>query len=187
MGYFDSEKNVLDYIKMVKDYDGTELINKLRPYLKEGSTILEIGMGPGADLDILKKYYTVTGSDSSAIFVNRYKKRYPDADVFILDVKDMKLDRKFDCVYSNKVLIHLTKEECINSLRNQKKVLNPKGILFHTFWHGDKVEKHHGLLFNYYTEDEIRSIVKDDYEVLTIQRYMEFENDDSLYVILQKK
>ena len=80
MDYFDSEKNVIDYIKMVDGYHVTELINELRPYLKEGTTVLEIGMGPGVDLEILAKYYKVTGSDSSKIFVDRYKKRKPDAD-----------------------------------------------------------------------------------------------------------
>jgi 2-polyprenyl-3-methyl-5-hydroxy-6-metoxy-1,4-benzoquinol methylase len=187
MGYFDSEKNVLEYIKMVNGYDGRELIKELRSYLKEGSTVLEIGMGPGTDLDILKKYYCVTGSDSSEIFINRYKKKHPNADVLVIDAKEMEIDRKFDCIYSNKVLIHLTKDECIDSLKKQKKVLNPKGILFHSFWHGEKIEKHHGLLFTYYTEDELRSIVKDDYKILKIQKYMEFEKEDSLYVILQRK
>lgn len=187
MGYFDSEKNVIDYIKMVKGYDGTELINELRPYLKESSTVLEIGMGPGADLDILAKYYKVTGSDSSKIFVDRYKKQNPDADVFVLDAKKMELERKFDCIYSNKVLIHFTKKECHQSLKKQKKNLNQNGILFHSFWHGDRVEKHHGILFNYYLEDELRSMVKDDYDILKIEKYMEFEKDDSIYLILQKK
>ena len=187
MGYFDSEKNVNDYIKMVEGYDGTELINELRSYLKEGSTVLELGMGPGVDLDILAKYYKVTGSDSSKIFVERYKKLNPDADVFVLDAKNMELDRKFDCIYSNKVLIHFTKEECRQSLKKQKTLLNKKGILFHSFWHGDMVENHHGLLFTYYLEDELRAMVKDDYDILKIGKYMEFEKDDSIYLILQRK
>ena len=186
MGYFDSEKNVLDYIKMVKDYDGTELINELRKYLKDGQTILEIGMGPGVDLDILKKYYKVTGTDSSKVFVDRYKKTYPDSDVFVLDAKNIDIDRRFNCIFSNKVLIHLTKKECLGSLKQQKDILNPQGILFHSFWHGDKIEKHHGLLFTYYTEDELIKMVKDDYNILKIQRYTEFEKDDSLFVVLQK-
>jgi trans-aconitate methyltransferase len=187
MGYFDNKKNVQDYIKMVEGYDGTELINDLRNYLKNGSSILEIGMGPGVDLDILKKYYKSVGSDSSKIFVERYKKQHPDADVFILDAKQIDIDRKFDCIYSNKVLIHLTKKECIESLKNQKKFLNPNGILFHSFWHGNKIEKHHGLLFTYYTEDELKNMVKNDYNILKIQKYTEFEKNDSIYVILQLK
>jgi len=72
MGYFDSEKTVEEYIEMVEGYDGAELINALKGYLPKGSTLLELGMGPGKDLDILKESYLVTGSDSSQIFVDRY-------------------------------------------------------------------------------------------------------------------
>ena len=87
MGYFDSEKNVQEYIKMVEEYDATELINILLKYLKEESTLLELGMGPGKDLDILREYYKVTGSDSSQIFVNRYKKIHPESDILQIDAK----------------------------------------------------------------------------------------------------
>ena len=59
-----------------------------------------------------KKYYKVTGSDSSQVFVDRYKKLHPEADVFQLDAKSLDINRNFDCIYSNKVLLHLTKQEC---------------------------------------------------------------------------
>ena len=187
MGYFDKEKNVQDYIKMADGYDGTELINDLRNYLKNGLSILEIGMGPGVDLDILKKYYKVTGSDSSQVFIDRYKKLYPNADVIQLDAKSLKINRKFDCIYSNKVLIHLTKKDCIESFKKQKSILNPNGILLHSFWYGNKIEKHHGLLFVYYSEEELRRIVENDYDILKIQKYTEFKKNDSIYVILKQK
>ncbi len=60
MGFFDSEKGVEEYIKMVEGYDGAELIKILQKYLPEKSTILELGMGPGKYLDILSKTFTVT-------------------------------------------------------------------------------------------------------------------------------
>ena len=65
MSFFHEEKNVKEYISMCEGYDGEELINILRNNLAEGSTILELGMGPGKDLDILQKYYKMTGSDYS--------------------------------------------------------------------------------------------------------------------------
>jgi trans-aconitate methyltransferase len=117
MGYFDNEKGVQEYIKIAEGYDGAELIKELRPYLKYGATILELGMGPGKDLDILKKYYKATGSDISLFFIERYKKQYPNADVLQLDARSLRLNRRFDCIYSNKVLIHLTKKECHKSLK----------------------------------------------------------------------
>jgi cyclopropane fatty-acyl-phospholipid synthase-like methyltransferase len=187
MGFFDTEKGVQEYIKMVEDYDGSYLINELRHYLKDRSSLLELGMGPGMDLDILKKYYKVTGSDISQIFVERYKKLHPEAEVFQLDAKSLDINRKFDCIYSNKVLIHFTKQECGESFKKQKMILNPNGLLFHTFWYGDKIEEHYGLLFVYYLEDELKDMVKNDYNILKLQRYTEMEKNDSIYLVLQKK
>jgi cyclopropane fatty-acyl-phospholipid synthase-like methyltransferase len=187
MGYFDNKKNVQNYIKMINGYDGRELINELKNFLKKDSTLLELGMGPGKDLDILKKFYKVTGSDNSQIFLERYKKQNPNAEVIKLDAKSLEINRKFDCIYSNKVLIHLTKEECNESLKKQKEILNQDGILFHSFWHGNKIEKHHGLLFVYYKEKELKKMVENDYDILKIQKYNEFKKDDSIYLVVKRK
>ena len=52
---------------MEEGLDGSELNKILEKYLPEKSSVLEIGMGPGKDLDILSKTYAVTGSDNSVI------------------------------------------------------------------------------------------------------------------------
>ena len=189
MEYFDDENNVKDYIKMLENYDYNPmiLINILKKHLKKDATLLELGMGPGQDLDILKKYYNVTGSDSSQIFLDRYKKRHPESDIIQIDARNIRIKRKFDCIYSNKVLIHLTKEECNSSIKQQKKLLNSKGILFHTFWFGTKTEKYKELLFTYYTEDELKNMIKDDYNIVSIERYTEDKKDDSILLIVQRK
>jgi len=187
MGYFDSEKNVQEYIEMAEGYDGAELINSLRDFLPEGSTLLELGMGPGKDLDILKESYVVTGSDSSQIFVDRYKKGNKGADVILLDAVIINTEGKFDCIYSNKVLHHLKQNDLSKSLQRQKAVLNDGGILFHSFWHGDKEEKHHGLLFVYYLEVQLIEMVKDDFEIVGMKRYSEMAADDSFYIVLKAR
>jgi cyclopropane fatty-acyl-phospholipid synthase-like methyltransferase len=186
MEYFKNEKHVSEYIKMIEGYDGRDLIEILKRYLKPKSTVLELGMGPGKDLDILGETYKVTGSDYSEVFINRYKKQNETADVLVLDARTLETDRKFDCIYSNKVLIHLTKEETKKSLLRQKKLLNEDGILFHSFWKGDREENMNGLRFVYYTEDQLIEKVKNDYEVLEINSFKEFEDDDSIYMILKK-
>jgi len=185
MGYYDGEKNVQEYTKLAEEYDATELINILLKYLKEESTLLELGMGPVKDLDILRRYYKATGSDSSQIFVNRYKKIHPEVDILQIDATDIRIQQKFDCIFSNKVLIHLTKEECKSSLEQQKNILTPKGILFHTFWYGTTTENHDGMLFTYYTEDYLRKMVEKYYNIIRLERYSEMEKDDSILLILQ--
>jgi hypothetical protein len=61
MGFFDTEKGVEQHIEMAEGYDGTDMIKILQNHLPENSTILELGMGPSKDIDILKKSYAVTG------------------------------------------------------------------------------------------------------------------------------
>jgi len=141
---------------MAESYDGAELIKILQKYLPENSTVLELGIGPGKDMDILKKSYTVTGSDNSQIFLDKYKEKYQDADLLLLDAVTLQTDRKFDCIYSNKVLHHLTKEDLAKSLQRQKDVLNSNGIVFHSFWKGNKVENMDGLLFTYYEIEDLK-------------------------------
>ena len=187
MGFFDEEKNVKDYIKMADGYDGTELIEELKKHLIPKSTILELGMGPGVDFDILNKTFTTTGSDNSKIFVNRYKKKEQNANVVLLDAVTIETDKKFDCIYSNKVLMHLSKEELKKSFKRQKEVLSDPGILFHSFWYGNKEEEFHGLRFVYYTETELENILIADYEIIKMAIYKEMKKDDSIFLIARKR
>lgn len=187
LGYFDNEKNVKDYIKMVEGYDGRDLIKVLKTYLPKGSSLLELGMGPGKDLDLLRKYYRVTGSDNSQVFLDIYKQRRRNAELLLLDAVEVNTKRKFDCIYSNKVLHHLTKAELKKSFANQEKNLKRKGLLFHSFWYGNKVEIYKGIRFTYYTEAELVKMFSNDYELLEFKRYKEMKEDDSMYVVLRKK
>lgn len=184
--YYDSKKNVLQYISMARGFDGAALINILKTHLKKNASVLELGMGPGKDLDILKKDYKVTGSDISALFLDRYLKKNPDADLIHLDAVTLMTHRKFDCIYSNKVLHHITTAELKKSIKKQKQLLNSEGILFHSFWRGDNDEDYNGLRFVYYTKDELINYFKKDYEIIDIQLYKEMEDNDSIYIILKK-
>ena len=186
MGYFDQPDNVQDYIKMVDGYDGKDLIQNLDIYLEPSSSLLEIGMGPGNDLDILNKKYNVTGSDSSDVFLNLYQEKNPDADLINLDALSLKTGRKFNCIYSNKVLHHLHREDMQKSLVRQLDLLEDNGIALHTFWEGEGEEIHHGLLFVYYSLEEIKKMIPDGYKELQLGLYKEDENDDSILLIIQK-
>lgn len=186
MAYFDNRKNVDDYIKMAEGYDGKELIGILQEYLPKDSSVLELGMGPGVDLDILGHHYTVTGSDSSSVFIDLYKEKHPEADLMVLDAETIDTERRFNCVFSNKVLHHLTRDGLRLSFLRQREILTSGGIAMHSFWYGSKEEFHEGLRFVYYTEEEFMNIVSPGYESVMIKRYSEMEEDDSFFVLLRK-
>lgn len=47
VGHFDTDEGADEYIRMAEGYDGRELIEVLQRYVPSGSSVLEIGMGPG--------------------------------------------------------------------------------------------------------------------------------------------
>jgi len=187
MGFYDKKKNVEEYIKLAEGFEGVELIKILRKHLPEGSSLLELGMGPGKDLDILKKNFKVTGSDSSDIFLDMYKQKNPEAELLKLDAVTLDTEKQFDCIYSNKVLMHLPQGDMFKSLLRQVDVLKSNGLLFHSFWYGKTSERFDGLLFNYYNEGFLHRAVGTEYELVEMKKYTEMEKDDSIYMILRKR
>ncbi|WP_051251764.1 class I SAM-dependent methyltransferase [Psychrilyobacter atlanticus] len=187
MTYFNDRQKVQEYIEMCEDMDGKKLIDVLKKHLKEKSTILELGMGPGKDLNILKKYYNAIGSDNSQEFLNVYAENNKDTQLLLLDAVTINTEKKFDCIYSNKVLQHLTKNQLNQSAARQWEVLYDDGLLFHTFWRGDLEEIYNGLRFVYYEKDELINLFQNLFNIIEIDYYSEEEDKDSIYIILQKK
>jgi len=187
MEYFENEENVRAYIQMCEGYDGKELVDQLRNYLANGASVLELGMGPGTDLDLLANHYDVTGSDYSNVFLSLYHKKNPKAKLLQLDAVSIATEQTFDAIYSNKVLHHLSQEELQSSIQQQYARLNKHGIVLHTFWHGDKTETIKGMLFNYYTEVQLSKIFEPLFKILQIERYTELEEQDSTVLIAKKE
>ncbi len=191
MGYFDRKKNVKDYIKMVDGFDGRELIEVLNKHLPAGSTVLELGMGPGKDLDILKEHYQATGSDNSRVFLDFYRKRHEKADLLLLDAVTLDTSRRFDCIYTNKVLQHLETADLKRSLKRQLDLLNPGGLVCHSFWKGSLRKEFRGLLFVHYTEDDLKELFRKGFEILEMESYWELEEEtehgDSIYLVAKRR
>lgn len=185
--FFQTQKGVDDYIKMAAGFDGKEIIDILETYLPKGSTVLELGMGPGVDLDLLKKHYVVTGSDFSQIFLDLYTKKHPDADVLLLNAITLETEREFNAVYSNKVLIHLKDEELKKSIANQVKRLTANGIICHSFWAGSGQDEHNTVFFNYQSIDSLKRLFEPYFTILKLNTYTEMEKDDSILLIGKKK
>lgn len=187
MNYFDDRKNAEEYIRMADGYDGWELIEILNNYLPPGSSLLELGMGPGKDFDILSQSYQVTGSDYAQTFLDIYREKDEIADLVLLDASTLETDRKFNALYSNKVLHHLSEDELMFSFARQKDILDPPGILMHSFWYGEGEEFFHGLRFRYYTEDLLLQMVEPYFSILEMGRYKEMEVNDSLYLVMKSE
>ena len=186
MNYYDDPENIQQYINLAAGYDGRDLVAALTRHLPPGADLLELGMGPGVDLDLLSRHYRVTGSDTSQVFLDHYRERHPNADLLLLDAETIHTSRRFSAIYSNKVLHHLSPRQLEASFHRQYAVLQPGGFALHSFWLGDHEEFMQGLRFRYYPEDFLLTLVEPNFTVLESRRYAELEPDDSLYLILKK-
>ena len=187
MGFYDISGNIDRYIEMCSGYDGSYIYKILEEFLKKDASVLELGSGPGLDIPFLNSLYNVTGSDLSEQFLSRLEKKYPDITFLKIDAVEIDVKGSFDCIYSNKVLPHLTKEELKSSLISQFNNLDSNGIIAHTFWIGDENEEVEGLLFTKYQKQEIIDIFSNQFRILSLTIYKEFEESDSMFVIAQKK
>lgn len=187
MSYFDVEDNVDGYLKMVADYDGGPLIATFAERVPAGARVLEIGMGGGADLDLLAEAgYEATGSDASSVFLQRYADRGGRCPTLQLDARLLDTDQRYDALFSNKVLQHLTLDEMAASLRRQAALLEPGGVAFHTLWRGEDCEEHHGMLFTQYTRARLEELLPESLEIVELVTYDEMAPGDSLWVLLRR-
>ena len=185
--YYKTKKSVEEYIKAAEGHNGGEIISLLKEHLLENSHVLEIGSGPGTDWSILKKYYKATGSDYSPEFLKHLKASFPGGEFLHLDASTLKTDLKFDGIYSNKVLHHLEDEALGASIKRQAEILNPGGVVCHTFWRGEDSETYNDLFVNYHSDTGLRELFEDHFESLLIKYYKEFEQGDSILYIGKKK
>jgi len=185
--YYKTKESVAEYIKLAQDVNGGALINKLKNYLPSHSTLLEIGSGPGTDWNILTADFNAVGSDNSKEFLDYLITKNPQGRFLNLDAVTLKTNEKFDGIYSNKVLHHLTDTELIDSIKRQSEILNPNSIICHSFWKGTGTEIFKGLFVNYHTEAALRVFFTLHFETLLLESYAEFEPNDSLVFIGKKK
>jgi len=185
--YYKTKESVDEYIKLAEEYDGRALIDKLRDFLPANSYLLEIGSGPGTDWKILNDFFNVVGSDYSAEFLKRLNAGAPKGDFLDLDAVTLTTRKKFDGIYSNKVLHHLTDIELVASIKRQCAILNPGGVICHSFWRGEGTESYKGLFVNYHSNEGIESLFADYFAVVFLENYKEFDDNDSILIIGRKK
>lgn len=180
------ESNNKEYRNTATGDSNKELIDILENLLPQNSTLLVLGIGSGRDITILSEKYKVTGSDFSKLLLAFFGKSNPNVELLNLDPVELSTDKKFDCVFSNKVLNQMDEEDFSKSLSNQYKLINENGLLVHSFWSGEKEENHHGLKWVYYTEEKLKDLIPEEFKIIDIKTYRQNLNYDSLCLVLKK-
>ena len=184
--YYHTKESVDSYIKMAEGYNGQALIERLKKHLKNGCSILELGSGPGNDIELLGQDFKVTGSDYSELFLERLNKCHTDISFLNLDAISLSTTLSFDGIYSNKVLQHLTDKELKTSIENQYRIVNDDGVICHSFWNGEGCDTIGGIIHNYHTRDDLVELFSPKFTILHLEEYKEMDEGDSLFIIAQK-
>ena len=100
-----------------------------------------------------------------------------------LDARTLETDLTFDCIFSNKVLHHLSEEELAISLKRQWELLPRGGLVAHSFWKGDSTEFYAGMRVQQYNEQALLAIFRQNFWVTLLMDYPEFEEGDSLFIV----
>lgn len=185
--YYLTKESVEEYTNLTNGHDGSLLIEKLKTFLPRNSSLLEIGTGPGNDWKILDKYYNVVGSDFSPEFLKQLHANIPDGTFQELNAISLTTKMEFEGIYSNKVLHHLSDSELHMSIKRQHETLTKDGVICHSFWKGEGTENYNGMFVNNHQNKELEEVFDELFDILLLENYMEFENNDSILLIGRKK
>lgn len=187
---YDSAEGVRRYAAISKGIDGCVLVDELARHAPQGAAVLELGSGLGKDLVLLAERFEVTGSDTSLAFLAHLRVAQPEAEILELDARTLaspELDpkRRFDALYSNKVLHHLERSELRASFTAQRARLHPGGWALHSFWPGNQRVEREGLLFQEHDERSLRQLLGEGWDVERCIAYSELGHHDSLALLLR--
>jgi cyclopropane fatty-acyl-phospholipid synthase-like methyltransferase len=185
--YYEIEDNVVHYTKFTPAHDGALLIDVLNEHLPKDASVLELGMGPGKDFKLLSRRYQVTGSDFSQLFLQLYREQDPAADLLYLDARTLETQRKFDAIFSNKALIHMSPAELQQSFDRQHAVLNDNGLILHSFWTGEGEDTFNDLKLVYHNEQDLTKMLEPSFGIVALENHAKMADDDSIYVLARKK
>ena len=103
----------------------------VRPHLKDGMAVADLGCGQGTLLQTLRELplkLKLSACDLSPVLVDNTRKRVPEADVRVADIESLPFaDAAFDAVFVTEVMEHLATPQ--KALGEILRVLKPGGRL----------------------------------------------------------
>ncbi|MGB1067782.1 MAG: class I SAM-dependent methyltransferase [Gammaproteobacteria bacterium] len=127
----------------------------------KANQILEIGIGTGANIDILKEFGTLQGLDVSDESIRIINEKYPDIKILNKKFPDETIDEKFDLICLFDVLEHI--EDDSKAIEKTLQLLKDKGKLIITvpayqfLWsYHDEIHHHHRR----YSKSELSNLLE---------------------------
>ncbi len=183
--------------KYASKFDNYEIYQKKisdfqKKYIAEGARILDLGCGPGNNIGtILEQDATCSfnGIDLCGAFIHISKKRFPKFNFLQQDIRNLRLDSKFQVVLASFCIVHLTNQEAAGFIKNLSNIMTSNGYLYLSYMNGNESGlestsfSKESIFFNYYQDTFIHDQLRQSsIEVLEISKEAYIEPDGSVTI-----
>jgi SAM-dependent methyltransferase len=165
------DRNAADYAARVWDIVLTRALDSFTSYLSPGALVLDLGCGPGRDLELLQQRgVRALGIDLSLGMLREARRRVGGA----LAQADMcRLPLAGDClngVWFCAALLHLPRERAPQAIGEVHRALRPGGVVYISVRRGSGQawrDEYGTRFFSYYQPDELNELMaKGGFETL---------------------
>lgn len=157
--YYNS--NAAQYFSDTVNVDMTECCDRFLKYVVPGGRIIDIGAGSGRDIKYFKdKEYTSEGIDASKEMC-RLATEYTGIVVRCERIQDWYPQEKYDGIWANASLLHLTITEIEDFILRAVDYLNPNGALYISMKKGIQTgQDNNGRVFTDFSEEKVQQIME---------------------------
>ncbi|NYB74944.1 class I SAM-dependent methyltransferase [Sedimentibacter hydroxybenzoicus DSM 7310] len=147
------------FINTTIDADMSELYSEFEKYLSIGCSILDIGCGSGRDSKYFsQKGYSVTSLDASKVMCERTQLITNNV-VIQMKAEDIFFEAEFDAVWACASLLHVSKENMLQTMLKIVVALKDSGVLYGSWKYGTGVHDSKGRYFADYTEKTLTELL----------------------------
>lgn len=173
--YYDSHADI--YFSTTVEVDMSECCERFIKYLCTGALIIDIGAGSGRDIRyFLNRGYKVEGIDASSEMC-KLASKFTGVDVKCQKVQEWRPNCRYDGIWANASLLHLTMEEVYDFVKRLPRYLNDGGVAYMSFKSGINtgidVE---GRYFTNVTRNEICKMVNEDKQLSILDMWETYDN-----------
>lgn len=148
-------------------------LDKFCSLCPDQAQLLDVGCGSAEPIAkyLIEKGYHLTGIDFSQAMIDICSKRFPEQNWFVMDMRELDLEKSYDGIISWHSFFHLTQEAQRKTLKIFARHLNDNGVLMLT------VGPEAGEVVGHVCGDEVY------HSSLSFEEYQQILNEEGITVV----
>ncbi len=160
MNYYDQYSQL--FIDSTLNVDMSDLYSMFLENIPKGSYILDIGCGPGRDLNYFRENdYNAKGLEPSSKLA-AYARAFSQCEVIEIGIEDYESKEKYDGIWACASLLHLDTENLEQAFIKISGLMHDTSIFYCSFKYGSYEGKRNGRFFNDQTLESVEALLPDN-------------------------